>query len=42
MKAIIHLDGVPDHKEPWDYEYCVQLAFKLDPQGKRLRVKVVA
>jgi hypothetical protein len=42
MRAIIYLDGKPDHKEPYDYLYCVQLAFKLDPEGKRLKVKVVA
>lgn len=42
MKAIIFLDGVPDHKDPYDYKYCVRLAFKLDPEGKRLRVQVVA
>lgn len=40
MRAIIHLDGVPDHIEPYDYVYCVMLARKLDPDGKRLKVVV--
>jgi hypothetical protein len=41
MKAIIYLNGIPDHKEPYPYKYCVQLAFKLDPKGEILRVRVV-
>lgn len=41
MKAIIFLNGKPDHKEPYDYKYCVRLAFKLDPMGKHLKVQVV-
>jgi hypothetical protein len=41
MKAIIYLDGKPDHIEPWPYKYCVKLAFLLDPLGKSLIVKVV-
>jgi hypothetical protein len=42
IRAIIHLNGIPDHKEPWDYKYCVKLAFLLDPLGKSLIVKVVS
>lgn len=41
MRAIIYLNGIPDHKEPYDYKYCVTLAFKYDPEGKYLKVKVV-
>jgi hypothetical protein len=41
MRAIIYLDGVADHKDPYDLVYCVILDRKLDPEGKRLRVKVV-
>lgn len=41
MRAIIYLNGIPDHKEPYDYKYCVKLAFKLDPKGKSLKVMVV-
>lgn len=40
-KAFIFLDGIQDHKDPYDYVYCVRLAFKLDPEGKVLRVKPV-
>jgi hypothetical protein len=40
VKAIIFLDGKPDHKEPYDLLYCIRLAFKLDPAGKRLKVVV--
>lgn len=41
MKAIIFLNGIPDHKEPYDLIYCIRLAFKLDPLGEFLRVVVV-
>jgi hypothetical protein len=40
MKAVMLLNGVVD-SEPMDIEYCIKLAFKLDPEGKFLRVKVV-
>jgi hypothetical protein len=41
MKAFIILDGKRDHTEPWDYEDCVIKVFRLDPEGKRLRIEVV-
>lgn len=41
MKAIIYLNGIPDHKEPYDLIYCIRLAFKLDPEGKYLKVRVI-
>lgn len=41
MLAIIYLNGIPDHKEPYDLVYCIRLAFKLDPLGEFLKVKVV-
>jgi hypothetical protein len=41
MKAIIFLNGKPDHKDPYPYVYCVRLAFKLDPEGKHIEVRKV-